>query len=130
LTDEAEEKAIETLKFVGLYDKSLLRARRLNIAQRKRLELTRALALDPELLLLNEIAAGLNPTEIDELLELLKRTNESGETIIIVEHVMRAVINISQRNNSIDHGEKITEGAPKEIASDERVIEIYLGAKI
>jgi branched-chain amino acid transport system ATP-binding protein len=128
--DEAKERARKALEFVGLYDKRLLKAGSLNIAQRKRLELARVLALDPELLLLDEIAAGLNPTEVDELLKILRSIHESGKTIIMVEHVMRAVMTISKKVMVLHHGEKIAEGTPKEVSNDKRVIEVYLGAKI
>ncbi|MEM3551705.1 MAG: ABC transporter ATP-binding protein, partial [Candidatus Bathyarchaeia archaeon] len=126
--NEAKEKAQKALELVGLYDKMSLKARSLNIVQRKRLELARALAMDPELLLLDEIAAGLTPTEVDGLLKILRDIHESGKTIIMVEHVMRAVMTISERVIVLHHGEKIAEGTPKEVSNDQRVIEVYLGA--
>lgn len=123
----AEKEAIEILKYTGLYKKKNLLARSLTIADRKRLELARALATKPELLLLDEIVAGLNPTETFETTELIKDINEHGITIVMVEHVMKAVMILSERIIVLHHGVKIAEGPPREIASDKRVIEVYLG---
>jgi len=104
-----------------------LAARNLTLAARKRLELARALGTKPELLLLDEMMAGLNPTEIEEAMLLVKRIRDSGITIIVVEHVMRAVMGISDRIMVLNVGEKIAEGTPREIAANKLVIEAYLG---
>ncbi|RLG50764.1 MAG: ABC transporter ATP-binding protein [Thermoproteota archaeon] len=124
---EAKERASEVLEFTGLHEKRMLKASALNLVERKRLELSRALAIDPKLLLLDEVAAGLNPREVDSLLELLRQINSAGKTILMVEHVMRAVMTISQRVIVLHHGSKLAEGTPSEVASDRRVIEAYLG---
>ena len=94
---------------------------------RKRLELARALATRPKVLLLDEVMAGLNPTEVDELISLLKEVNRQGVSILLIEHVMRGVMALSERVIVINYGVKIAEGSPQEIVKDKQVIEAYLG---
>ena len=123
----ARRKAADVLKFTGLYPKHNILARSLTLAERKRLEISRALATDPVLLLLDEAMAGLNPVEIDEALKLIREIRERGITIVIVEHVMRAIMRVSERIFVLHHGEKIAEGRPEEVAKMEHVIAAYLG---
>lgn len=123
----AESKAVETLKALNLYEKKDVRAGNLTIADRKRLEIARALATDPKLLLLDEVMAGLRPTEVDEMVKIIKGLRDRGITIFIIEHIMRAIMALSDRVVVIHFGQKISEGLPKEVASDEKVIKAYLG---
>lgn len=124
---KAREKAREVLEFVGLGKYQNKIARSLTIADRKRLECARALATDPKVLMLDEVMAGLRPNEIDETLELIRKIRNSGVTIIIVEHIMRAIMNVCERLIVLDHGEMIAEGSPEEVTSNPAVIESYLG---
>lgn len=123
----AESKAIDTLKALNLYEKKDVKAANLTIADRKRLEIARALATDPKLLLLDEVMAGLRPTEVDEMVKIIKGLRDRGITIFIIEHIMRAIMALSDRVVVIHFGQKISEGLPKEVASDEKVIKAYLG---
>ncbi|MGQ9543595.1 MAG: ABC transporter ATP-binding protein [Candidatus Bathyarchaeia archaeon] len=124
---KAVKKAEQLLTFTGLIDKKDVPAGSLTLADRKRLELTRALATDPKMLLLDEVVAGLNPVETDELTLLLRQIRKNGITLFMVEHVMRAIMSISDRIVVLSYGEKIAEGTPSEVAKDERVIKAYLG---
>jgi branched-chain amino acid transport system ATP-binding protein len=103
------------------------RAGNLTIADRKRLEIARALATRPKLLLLDEVMAGLRPTEVDEMVAIIKGLRNSGMTIFVIEHIMRAIMALSDRIAVLQFGSKIAEGTPQEIARDERVIKAYLG---
>ena len=126
--DEAERKAGEILDFLGLGDKAELPAKALNIHEKKILELARALAAEPELLLLDEVLAGLTPKEIEVMLDIISRIrSEKRVTIIMVEHVMHAVMNIADRIVVLNYGRKIAEGTPEEVASNEEVVRAYLG---
>lgn len=127
---QARQAAEEAIEFCGLgaYAKHL--AKSLPIASRKRLEITRSLATRPTLLLLDETAAGLNPGELDEAIGLIKRIRDAGVTVIIVEHIMKVIMSISDRIHAINYGRTIAEGTPQEVAADHNVIEAYLGEDI
>ena len=124
---KAADIADDVLEFVGLAGRVDQMAGSLNVAQKKRLELARALASRPYLLLLDEVLAGLNPSEIDSMVGTVKKIREQGITIIMIEHVMKAVMNVSDRIIVLDYGEQIAEGTPEEISTNEKVIEAYLG---
>jgi branched-chain amino acid transport system ATP-binding protein len=124
---QAKEKGTEILHFVGLGNKMGIIASQLTMAERKRLELARALAAHPQLLLLDELMAGLNSTETEVAMELVKKIRDSGITVIMVEHIMKAVLGISDRVMVLNVGEKIAEGPPKEVVKNQQVIEAYLG---
>lgn len=124
---EAREKAIRTIELVGLKDKTNTLASGLTLGHRKRLELARTLATEPKLLLLDEVMAGLTPTEVDELIRLLKEVNHRGVTILLIEHVMRGLMALSRRVVVLNYGQKIAEGVPGEVVKNRQVIEAYLG---
>ena len=124
---DANREAMELLEFVGLSAVSATAARDLTLANQKRLEVARALATRPELLLLDELMAGLNSTEVAQAMELVKKIQGKGITIFMVEHVMKAIMSICDRIMVLHHGEKIAEGTPQEIATSKKVIEVYLG---
>ncbi|MCH3918089.1 MAG: ABC transporter ATP-binding protein [Spirochaetia bacterium] len=124
---EAKEFALEILNFTGLYPQKDLFPGEVGTSYKKRLELARALATDPELLLLDEVMAGLNPTETDDAVKLIRKINENGITILLIEHVMRAVSHLCEKVIMMHHGEKIIEGSPEVVMNDPYVIEVYLG---
>lgn len=124
---EAEERAWEVLELTGLVPFASRPAAGLNLAGRKRLEIARALALRPRLLLLDEVVAGLNPTEADATVDLIRRIRDRGVTVIIVEHVMRVIMGLSDRVVVLNYGRKIAEGTPQEVASNPAVVAAYLG---
>ncbi|NDY74376.1 ABC transporter ATP-binding protein [Desulfobacter hydrogenophilus] len=124
---EAEAKAIDVLKLLNFDDKKDAKSSDLTIADRKRLEIARALATAPRLLLLDEVMAGLRPAEVDEMVEIIRFLREQGVTILVIEHIMRAIMALSDRIVVIHFGKKIAEGTPETVASDENVIKAYLG---
>jgi branched-chain amino acid transport system ATP-binding protein len=123
----ADQTARDTLEFVGLGQRGGQMAGSLNVAQKKRLELARALASGPRLLLLDEVLAGLNPAEVAAMIETIREVRRRGVTIIMIEHVMHAVMNVSDRVIVLDYGQQIAEGSPQEVSENPRVIEAYLG---
>ena len=126
----AREKALEAIEFVGLAAKEQTAAKDLTTIDQRRLEMARALATEPQILLLDEVMAGLNPAEIDQAVALVKKLASRGLTIVIVEHVMRAIMAVAKHIVVLDHGQKIAEGSPKEIVENPEVIRAYLGSYV
>ena len=126
---DAREEAQRWLEFVGLDRHSWQRAEALGGPDRKRLELAKALAMRPKLLLLDEVMAGLNHVEIEEVISVIKKVREKGVSILVIEHVMKAIQSLSDRLLVLRNGEKIAEGIPREVLSNDQVIAAYLGRK-
>ncbi|MBV9517195.1 MAG: ABC transporter ATP-binding protein [Hyphomicrobiales bacterium] len=126
--EAARQKAREAIDFVGLSAKENTPARDLTTIDQRRLEMARALATEPRLLLLDEVMAGLNPSEIDQAVALIGKLAKRGLTIVIVEHVMRAIMAVARHIVVLDHGQKIAEGSPREIVENPEVIRAYLGS--
>jgi branched-chain amino acid transport system ATP-binding protein len=124
---DAAREAAESLEFVGLSAVRATPAKDLTLANQKRLEVARALATKPQLLLLDELMAGLNPTETAEAMELVTRIRDQGITIFMIEHVMKAIMSVCNRIMVLHHGKKLAEGTPQEIATSRTVVEVYLG---
>lgn len=125
----ARATADEVLRRLDLHDKREALAKSLTLPDRKRLECARALATQPKVLLLDEVMAGLRPTEVDRIVAILREINRSGVTIILIEHVMRAVMALADRVHVLHHGATIAEGTPEEVVRHPRVLESYLGAE-
>jgi len=126
---EAHDRARDLLRFVGLRQHNEL-AMNLSYGDQRRLEIARALASDPQLLLLDEPTAGMNPQESEELRKLMETLrSERGLSVLLIEHDMRVVMNVSDRITVLDHGEKIAEGTPQEVRTNPRVVEAYLGSQ-
>ena len=125
--DGARARARDAIEFVGLTAKAHTPARDLTTIDQRRLEMARALATDPRVLLLDEVMAGLNPAEIDQAVALIGKLSKRGLTIVIVEHVMRAIMAVARHIVVLDHGQKIAEGDPDEIVANPDVIRAYLG---
>ena len=127
---DAEERAWAKLDQVGLHERAHVRAGELTLSERRRLEVARALALQPQIILLDEVMAGLNPSEVAELIGLVGRLNQSGLTILIIEHNLKVVRAFSKRVIVLDHGAKIAEGDAETILNTPQVIEAYLGKRL
>ena len=125
----ARRQAEDVLAFVALDHRADAPAEGLNVPERKRMELARALAMRPRVLMLDEVMAGLNPAEIDAAVDLIKRIRDRGITLLVIEHVMKAIRNLSDRILVLCHGQTLTEGATVDVLNDERVIAAYLGRR-
>jgi branched-chain amino acid transport system ATP-binding protein len=126
---EAAQEASALLEFVGLSALRDTPAKDLTLANQKRVEVARALATDPELLLLDELMAGLNSSEVAQAMELVTKIHDKGITVVMIEHVMKAIMNVCGRIMVLHHGQKIAEGTPQEVSTSDMVIKVYLGEK-
>lgn len=127
--EELRDEATELLDFIGLLAKEDLPAGSLTFAEQRRLELARALAMKPELLMLDEVIAGLNPTEVVDITKLISKLSGRGITLFLIEHVMKAIMSISKRIIVLDYGQLIADGTPRSVSKNEKVVKTYLGEK-